>query len=614
MKPILRIFCLFALFCVSEQTAKAQGLLAPVACQQFFSASGIPLAGGFLYSYASGTLTPQPTYTDSTISIANSNPMVLNAGGFAVSSTGSCGIWLVPGTAYRFVLQNASASQQWQVDGITAQNGSALLSQPNTWTALQTFSGGIAVTGSATYTGGLTTGTGAPAYQSGTGGPPVPTLLATEEGTSSTGVASRNLNTPEAYISRWDSSTNALCQSGLLDACSAPVQRIDFTNGNTGTTDTPVGLLVNGWGFQGLTPLNGAGGTVIGIGAVLADVVNETGNTDMFGINSNVTVQGNPSGLDRAGFTRAVFSDQVNITNSTGSDCKFLATSGSGNYCGGMSVVSSGANNSSIGLAVASSSATGKGFLTGIDMFGAVNVGIAILKGNSAATGIGFMSAAGGNYGYAVGGTSITPPTNAPESLAVPTVGFVFEPKLQLASGDSIPEMFRVFGGSTSVANEWEVNARNALTSMRWAYGTCSFTIGTNPAPCGSYTDVFAVASNGSAGPSGALCLDWNYTSGANFCFNGSPSAATIITVPNTAGVTTTLAELGAQGISSGSITLSGGNGSHTFTTAYGTAPNCVGSDATAKNAVQITSSTTAITIAGTSSDVVTWICSPTAN
>src|SRR5208283_379501 len=47
--------------------------------------------------------------------------------------------------------------QQWLVDGITASNALSLLSQPNTWTQLQTFSGGISVPGGSFTFNNLTT-------------------------------------------------------------------------------------------------------------------------------------------------------------------------------------------------------------------------------------------------------------------------------------------------------------------------------------------------------------------------------------------------------------------------------------------------------------------------
>jgi len=85
--------------------------LAPVAHQQFLAANGAPLAGGFVFTYAAGTSTPLATYTDSTGSTPNAQPIVLDAGGFA-------NIWLSSNIAYKFVVQNSASVTQWTVDNI----------------------------------------------------------------------------------------------------------------------------------------------------------------------------------------------------------------------------------------------------------------------------------------------------------------------------------------------------------------------------------------------------------------------------------------------------------------------------------------------------------------
>jgi hypothetical protein len=66
--------------------------------------------------------------------------------------------------------------------------------------------------------------------------------------------------------------------------------------------------------------------------------------------------------------------------------------------------------------------------------------------------------------------------------------------------------------------------------------------------------------------------------------------------------------------IASGTVTLSSGSGSHPFGTPYGTAPHCTATDTTAVAAVKAVSSTTAITLTGTGSDVITWTCIPANN
>lgn len=70
---------------------------------QLFTNSGVPLAGGKIYTYIAGTTTPLTTYTDPTGSIANSNPIIADAAGRLSNE-----IWLPVNGAYKFVLRDAS--------------------------------------------------------------------------------------------------------------------------------------------------------------------------------------------------------------------------------------------------------------------------------------------------------------------------------------------------------------------------------------------------------------------------------------------------------------------------------------------------------------------------
>jgi microcystin-dependent protein len=87
-------------------------VVTPTAKAQFIDAAGVPLAGGFLYTYEAGTTTPQATYTDSTAATANSNPIVLD-------SRGEANIWLASAN-YKFKLTNAEGTEIWTVDNIAA--------------------------------------------------------------------------------------------------------------------------------------------------------------------------------------------------------------------------------------------------------------------------------------------------------------------------------------------------------------------------------------------------------------------------------------------------------------------------------------------------------------
>jgi hypothetical protein len=80
--------------------------LSPVggAAAQFFTNSGIPLAGGKLLTYAAGTTTPAVTYTSSSGATPHSNPIILNSAGRV--ATGE--IWLTGGASYKFLLKDSN--------------------------------------------------------------------------------------------------------------------------------------------------------------------------------------------------------------------------------------------------------------------------------------------------------------------------------------------------------------------------------------------------------------------------------------------------------------------------------------------------------------------------
>jgi hypothetical protein len=80
---------------------------------QFFTDSGVPLAGGLLYTYLAGSTTPTTTWADNSGVTANANPIVLDAGGRVAAE-----IWLTPGTDYKFVLKTSTGVQIWSKDNI----------------------------------------------------------------------------------------------------------------------------------------------------------------------------------------------------------------------------------------------------------------------------------------------------------------------------------------------------------------------------------------------------------------------------------------------------------------------------------------------------------------
>lgn len=85
----------------------ATGFLSPIGSptQQFFTDQGVVLAGGLLYTYLAGTTTPAQTYTTSSLSVANPNPIVLDSAGRPPQE-----IWLQQGTVYKFVVHDSTDS------------------------------------------------------------------------------------------------------------------------------------------------------------------------------------------------------------------------------------------------------------------------------------------------------------------------------------------------------------------------------------------------------------------------------------------------------------------------------------------------------------------------
>lgn len=96
-----------------------------------FDETNAPLVGGKVFSYISETTTPQATYTDSTGSAANTNPVILDGNGEAdIYLNGS----------YTIVLKDSNDVVQWSKDGL-----GNVLSVSSTITATSTTSNSIAV-------------------------------------------------------------------------------------------------------------------------------------------------------------------------------------------------------------------------------------------------------------------------------------------------------------------------------------------------------------------------------------------------------------------------------------------------------------------------------------
>src|SRR5688572_1815902 len=87
----------------------------------FFDDNGAPLNAGKLYSYRSGTSTAQDLHSDSTLSTALSNPIILNSAGRATTNGSTlCAIYADPSTGFDFRLLLATSAdvQVFQLDDI----------------------------------------------------------------------------------------------------------------------------------------------------------------------------------------------------------------------------------------------------------------------------------------------------------------------------------------------------------------------------------------------------------------------------------------------------------------------------------------------------------------
>jgi hypothetical protein len=90
---------------------------------QFFTNVGIVLNGGFINVYAAGSVnTPVTTYTDSTGTTANANPIALSSAGRMVAAgTGApVACWVAQGLAHKMVLTDSSGNQLVSIDNLTA--------------------------------------------------------------------------------------------------------------------------------------------------------------------------------------------------------------------------------------------------------------------------------------------------------------------------------------------------------------------------------------------------------------------------------------------------------------------------------------------------------------
>ena len=113
--------------------------------------NGIPLSGGMVYWYLAGTTTPTIVYAESSGSVANTNPVILNTRGEPVNP-----IWLPTGDTYKAVLNDSLGNLIRTIDNISGVNDTTtpVISEWVLYAGAATYISGtsFSVTGDATAT------------------------------------------------------------------------------------------------------------------------------------------------------------------------------------------------------------------------------------------------------------------------------------------------------------------------------------------------------------------------------------------------------------------------------------------------------------------------------
>lgn len=91
--------------------------LSPIGNDQQVDTNGNPLSGGKINTYLAGTSTPATTYTSNLGTVAQANPIVLNALGRPSSP-----IWMEGDIALKFVITNSADTVQFTVDNVVGLN------------------------------------------------------------------------------------------------------------------------------------------------------------------------------------------------------------------------------------------------------------------------------------------------------------------------------------------------------------------------------------------------------------------------------------------------------------------------------------------------------------
>lgn len=125
--------------------------------QTFVDPNGDPYAGGQVFSYIPGTTTPSPTYTDQTLSVANPNPITLDAAGRCIMWTDLFTRQVVHDMYGNLVWDQPTGIEIDQIPGNLSIAGNLTVSGTSTFNGAANFNAGLTAS-SADITGNLAVG------------------------------------------------------------------------------------------------------------------------------------------------------------------------------------------------------------------------------------------------------------------------------------------------------------------------------------------------------------------------------------------------------------------------------------------------------------------------
>lgn len=640
MKRIFAAIFVCILLATGECFAQNSVTPSPVPVQQFADQNGVPLAGGKLYSYISGTTTPLATYTDSTGTTPNTNPIILD-------SAGRANIWIVPGSVYRFTLYDAAGNLVWQKDGITSvslANGGII---GGTFTGSPTFSGNPTFSGSPTFSGN-------PAFSGNPTFSGSPTVAG--NGISSTValpvIASQVFNL-KAYGAKGDGTTDdsaalqaavnaahtaspsggaVLVPPGTYKIVTPPTMYSGIKLISYGDITPPaIWSKFNGAPFNSFTPSPGSRNmsellfssawtiqdmSQIGIEGLVLDF-GAAGNLTLKGIGDSVfsfSIQSVPATMPAL----VIDDDAANSLNTAYNRFENLIVEG-GNE--GIKIGNStwpqtqGTTDNTFGKVLILADAQPTGTYVGLDLVGDCDsnkfgeVEIWSTTAMTAENGLVINSASAtadhDADGLYIGWYDNTGPFTG-TSLVVGPSSNNFIRTGSLAGSTKFSEV--AWSGNTVFVWDRLGDALNSGSNQSFTVPGLNVDQGSGGSPSLYFNkagvakwQIYDDAGDNLVVNIGGASNVFRFTGSGQFQINENSSFKPV-------------ALSGADGVSAGTVTLAAGAGSHTFTTGYLAAPVCTASDQTAANPVKVTSSTTAVTLAGTTTDVVTWICSPAAN